>query len=281
MPTLTPRATVVQALARREAELLDQPPASGHVLLALVWEGGGLAARALAGAGLSEGADEEIRTRLAAAAESERGTSAVELQRTAARIAAGLGHDHLGTEHQLLALIDDATLGETILPAGVRQRAGARLRENVPAPTIRDSETARVGETVEGPLQLPIETGRVEQCCLDNAFTLLVEVSAQWWNLRIEGSFALVSEAQPLMSFKDEKAPPSSWGPAVDVLLHNTVTEAHVASGGTLSLVFADGYRLDVPPSPQWEAWQLSGPQEQFIVCGPDGQLSRWPVQAD
>jgi hypothetical protein len=99
-------------------------------------------------------------------------------------------------------------------------------------------------------LQLPIETGRIEQCCLDNAFTLLVGVSAQWWNLRIEGSFALVSEAQPLMSFKDEKAPPSSWGPAVDVLLHNTVTEAHVASGGTLSLVFADGYRLDVPPSP-------------------------------
>jgi hypothetical protein len=151
MPTLTSRATVVQALARREAELLDQPPASGHVLLALVWEGGGLAARALADAGLSQGDEDEIRTRLAAAADSERGTSAVELRRTAARIAADLGHDYIGTEHQLPALIDDAALGETILPAGVRQRAGARLRENVPAPTIRNSETVRVGRPSTAP----------------------------------------------------------------------------------------------------------------------------------
>jgi hypothetical protein len=128
-------------------------------------------------------------------------------------------------------------------------------------------------------LQLPIETGRIEQCCLDNAFTLLVGVSAQWWNLRIEGSFTLISRDATTHELRRREGSAQLVGPAVDALLHNTVTEAHVASGGTLSLVFADGYRLDVPPSPNDVAAQRTA--GAIHRCGPDGQLSTWPVQAD
>jgi hypothetical protein len=50
----------MQALARREAELLGQPSASGHVIVALIWEGGGLAAHALEDLGLPKGADVSV-----------------------------------------------------------------------------------------------------------------------------------------------------------------------------------------------------------------------------
>ncbi|MEA2146695.1 MAG: hypothetical protein QOG59_2282, partial [Solirubrobacteraceae bacterium] len=49
-------------------------------------------------------------------------------------------------------------------------------------------------------------------------------------------------------------APPSAWTRALDILLHNSLTAANVAADGTLELRFDDGYLLDVPPSPQWEA---------------------------
>jgi hypothetical protein len=122
MPPLTPQATVVEAVARHEAELLDQPAASGHVVVAIIWTGGGLGSAALAQAGLPKGSEEEVRQRLANATESERGGSTVALLVQAARIASDLGHDYVGTEHQLLAVIRDPSLGEKVLPAGVRQR---------------------------------------------------------------------------------------------------------------------------------------------------------------
>jgi hypothetical protein len=49
-------------LAEREAELLGQPPSSGHVLVALIWDGGGIAAAALRDFGLGDA--EEVRLRL-------------------------------------------------------------------------------------------------------------------------------------------------------------------------------------------------------------------------
>lgn len=149
-------------------------------------------------------------------------------------------------------------------------------------PTIRHSDgSVRTGETIAGPLPLPLKGGRVEQCCLDNALTLTLEVSARSWSLRIETPFVLVPPAESSERFESsENAPPSAWGPAADVLLHNTIVDANVASDGTLELGFADGYRLHVSPSDQWEAWQFIGPSQEVIVCGPGGGLARWRAPA-
>lgn len=138
MPSLTPRATVVRALAIREAELLDQAPASGHVLVALIWEGGGVAATALAGAGLPKGADHEVRERLAGAADLDLGMGADALLGAAGKIACDFGRDYLGTEHQLLAIVADSSLGAVILPPDVRNRAAVAVRS---ALAKRASET--------------------------------------------------------------------------------------------------------------------------------------------
>jgi hypothetical protein len=51
-------------------------------------------------------------------------------------------------------------------------------------PMIVDSEgKVRIGEEVAAPLALSIIAGRVEQCCVDTGFSLMLEVSALWWVL--------------------------------------------------------------------------------------------------
>ncbi len=129
MLRLTPRATAVVALARQEAESLGQPCASGHVLVVLIWEAGGLAARALSDAGFATGSEGAVRRWLAGAPERERGMTLNELLRAAEKVAVELGHNYLGTEHQLLAVTQDTALGADAFPTDQRELARAHLRE--------------------------------------------------------------------------------------------------------------------------------------------------------
>jgi ATP-dependent Clp protease ATP-binding subunit ClpC len=125
----TPRATAVVALARREAKALGQPCTSGHVLVVLIWETGGVAARALAEVGLAKGSEDVVRRWLSGAPQSERGMAIDELLHAAEKVAGELGHNYLGTEHQLLAITEDDSLGADAFPADLREHAGAHVRE--------------------------------------------------------------------------------------------------------------------------------------------------------
>jgi ATP-dependent Clp protease ATP-binding subunit ClpA len=125
----TPRATAVVALARREAESLGQPCTSGHVLIVLIWEAGGVAARALSEAGLAKGSEHVVRRWLSGAPQPERGMALDELLHAAEKVAGELGHNYLGTEHQLIAITEDDSLGAGAFPADVREAAGAHVRE--------------------------------------------------------------------------------------------------------------------------------------------------------
>ncbi len=129
MLRLTPRATAVVALARHEAESLGQPCTSGHVLLVLTWEAGGVAARALSEVGLAKGSEDVVRRWLNGASEFELGMAVDELLHVAEKMARELGHNYLGTEHQLLAVTADSSLGAGAFPADLRELVGARLRE--------------------------------------------------------------------------------------------------------------------------------------------------------
>jgi ATP-dependent Clp protease ATP-binding subunit ClpC len=129
MLRLTPRATAVVALARREAESLGQPCTSGHVLVVLIWEAGGVAARALSEVGLAKGSEDVVRRWLSGAPLSERGMTLDELLHAAEKAAGDLGHNYLGTEHQLLAVTEDDSLGADAFPADVRELARAHVRE--------------------------------------------------------------------------------------------------------------------------------------------------------
>ncbi len=149
------------------------------------------------------------------------------------------------------------------------RRAGAQ-------PELHDSGgNVRVGQTVAGPLGLPLAGARVDQCCLDHAFSLTFDLSGRSWVLRIEGNFEIVQAGGATQQFGE--APPSAWGPAVDALLHQTVCDAGVAADGTLRFGFEGGYTVVVAPDIQHEAWQISGPEGELIVSGPGGGLAMWP----
>jgi hypothetical protein len=121
MSSLTPRATVVLRLAEREAELLDQPPSSGHVLVAMIWDGGGVAAAALRDVGVTDA--EDIRTRLRLEEDSRLGMDLHSLIGAAGSEADALGHEYVGTEHELLAITRDASLGDDVMAEGLREQA--------------------------------------------------------------------------------------------------------------------------------------------------------------
>jgi hypothetical protein len=65
-------------------------------------------------------------------------------------------------------------------------------------------------------------------------------------------------------------------GPLLGIYPDRLVKEA-VDADGTLSLRFAGGAVLSVPPHPQHEAWQVNGPGNRLVVCSPSGEhLAVW-----
>jgi dienelactone hydrolase len=123
----TPKARRALCLAAVEAEVVgDSCCSSGHVLLGLLREGRGLAAKVLAEIGMTVAPLRAIVALVAEASpESNREVLPIDLQSellTSAREqAASLGHDFLGTEHVLLALLcrSDERLKDVFRKAGV------------------------------------------------------------------------------------------------------------------------------------------------------------------
>ncbi len=133
----TDRARRVVHLATEEARLLRHDyVGSEHLLLGLLYEGKGVAARALESLGISR---EDVRDRIAEISGPGPGSPPLPLPFTprakkvlevSLREALALGHHYIGTEHLLLALLHD---GEGV---GARALAAlgadnARIREQV------------------------------------------------------------------------------------------------------------------------------------------------------
>lgn len=146
----TDRARHVVFFATEEAKLLRHDyVGSEHLLLGLLFEGGGVAARALASLGISR---EDVRGQVEEIAGVGARSSAHSLSFTprakkvlelSLREALALGHHYVGTEHILLALLRD---GEG---AGARALSGlgfdeAQIREQVLG--LLDGETDRPGQ---------------------------------------------------------------------------------------------------------------------------------------
>ena len=61
----------------------------------------------------------------------------------------------------------------------------------------------------------------------------------------------------------------------------DTLTTGTVDEDATLRLIFGRGWTIDVPPDPQYEAWQIKGPGKNLVVCPPDGgTLAIWTDDA-
>jgi len=55
----------------------------------------------------------------------------------------------------------------------------------------------------------------------------------------------------------------------------STFTTFAISDEGTLSFVVGEA-RVELPPHPKYEAWDIAGPDKQLVVCLPGGQLAIW-----
>jgi hypothetical protein len=133
----TPRARRVLVLAQEEARLLNHTfIGTEHILLGLIHEGEGLAAKALEGFGISlEAVREKVEVTIGPSGSAPTGSPpftprAKKVLELSFREALQLGHDYISTEHILLGLVRE---GEGVA-AQVLQALGAdlgRVRQQV------------------------------------------------------------------------------------------------------------------------------------------------------
>ena len=128
----TDRARRVLVLAQEEARLLNHNfIGTEHILLGLIHEGEGVAAKALESLGISlEGVREKVEETIGPAGSSTTGSPpftprAKKVLELSLREALQLGHNYIGTEHMLLGLVGE---GEGVA-AQVLVSSGADLSE--------------------------------------------------------------------------------------------------------------------------------------------------------
>lgn len=63
-------------------------------------------------------------------------------------------------------------------------------------------------------------------------------------------------------------------------LINRTISNATSDETGALNISFTDGDRVTVEPDPDYEAWNLAGPDGKKIVCLPGGELATWPAES-
>jgi Family of unknown function (DUF6188) len=105
---------------------------------------------------------------------------------------------------------------------------------------------------VRGKWLLPVGDGTVTELRIDYAFTLVLEA---WIVIRIETPFSY-GPAGNVRQFEPSDSP----GLAPLLGLHQaTVTSAEIRKDGRLTLTFADGSELIVPPDERYEAFSVTG----------------------
>lgn len=64
-------------------------------------------------------------------------------------------------------------------------------------------------------------------------------------------------------------------------LINRTISTATSDETGALKISFADGGRVTVEADPDYEAWNLAGPDGRKVVCLPGGELATWPAESE
>lgn len=129
--SFTTRVTVLEALGEREAELLGQRVTAAHLLVATVWETDSMAAHVLSELGIDKNGLTELRDRVATTPDQALGMDLRSTMNAAFGYALGFGHQHVGSEHMLLAILDDRSLADSLLSADTRRLAREAVQERI------------------------------------------------------------------------------------------------------------------------------------------------------
>lgn len=121
-------------------------------------------------------------------------------------------------------------------------------------------------------MKYAIEGQEVSRICVDYAVTLQTADGAE---LRIETGFAVAaSGAEPIVAVEPEHL--GSAGAQVLALIRRRLVAAAIHDSGRLELRFEGDARLLCEPNENFEAWTLSAPDGEIVVCLPGGGIARW-----
>ena len=132
-------------------------------------------------------------------------------------------------------------------------------------------KSAELQESDEGWL-LPVVGQQVTRCCLDYAEVGLL--LANGININISQAFFYVRS-----DGTEFRLNPEGEGMHLAPILR--VRRTNVKSGtafkdGRLHVLFEDNSYVEVPPSQEFEAWNIAGPDGLLIVSTPGGDLAIW-----
>ncbi|QQQ78154.1 hypothetical protein IOD16_06690 [Saccharothrix sp. 6-C] len=114
----------------------------------------------------------------------------------------------------------------------------------------------------------------VAQCRVDYAVTFSFDAPDGIYDLRISEDFAFVP-AEGVEVVLSPETDPTGLGPVL-ACTRTSVVEALAFDDGHLTMSFADGSRLMVDSSQEYEPWMLSGPAKLLVVSTPGGALALW-----
>ena len=251
----TDRARRVVVLAQEEARVLDHNYiGTEHILLGLIHEGEGVAARALESLGISlEAVRTQVQEMIGPGDEAPTGhipftPRAKKVLELSLREALGLGHNYIGTEHILLGLIreGEGVAAQVLVGLGagldrVRQQvvqlladAGASQAEQVAAGPSRIRQQAVTAMVAGGPgpyRDEPAELVRVVPLAREVFHGLgfrVVLISLEVWSGWLDLRYALLPDGPP--------ATPPMQEVALDWQLTDSTTRTYelagAASGG-------------------------------------------------
>lgn len=108
----------------------------------------------------------------------------------------------------------------------------------------------------------------------DYAMTLETDTGVK---LNIENDYTIHTAST---SWNVSPEPVSADSEQAAHLVDHTISTATSDETGGLNISFIDGARVTVEADPDYEAWNLAGPDGRKVVCLPGGELATWPAES-
>lgn len=124
---------------------------------------------------------------------------------------------------------------------------------------------------------IPNLTGqKVTTVALDYMVRLTTDAG---WQLDLEGDVELDSPGQALVHV-DKAGPGTRVPPMLQSISGQEIRDVRVSESGDLAVVL-EASVVVARADPNYESWQVYGPEGEIIVCGPGGHLTTWGQRAD
>lgn len=109
---------------------------------------------------------------------------------------------------------------------------------------------------------------------MDWTVTLRLDRDEDVFEASINQPFVIVA-ADGVETRLDPENDVTGLGPVLSCV-RTAITRATAFDDGRLEILFADGSVIRVPVSPDYEAWDFSGPAGLLVVSLPGGELAIW-----